>query len=429
MPEPPEPRHPRPVKRRPTAPLRPGLAPAEPPRLAKRIPPPPAIPLDRSHVLVAALGLGLAAGWIGQFATPLFDRHPGWGIAVALTNAGLAVATALLGRGPLFGQQEIPRKAVIGLSGLVIAGALFVTVGKLGYSGTLGGFEGYALPRHAIDYGPEAREVTLTASDRTRLKATYLGRRAGDRASGKALLVVPGWLSRRESFGVATLALWFHPEYDVLVLDPRGQGDSAGAQHPDGRARFDILAGVAYLKAQGNARVGVLAEREGAYAAVLAAAEGGQQPGHSRVVDSLFLAAPVAQWGEPSLGGGFWRDPSNPIGRVTWRITAGIRLKGGTSRPLAEVLPGVAGTPVMLTGPQEDPEGIVRQLHLVAPEPRSLQVFAGKGVPVPWKSYHRYYESARQFFNLTLRAEPAAPAEGSLPPELLQAIEDVRAGE
>lgn len=424
MPEPPDTRHPRPVKRRPAAPVRPGLAPAESPRLAKRIPAPPPIQLDPSRVLAAALGLGLLAGWIGQFATPLFDRHPGWGIAVALTNAGLAVAAALLGSYP-----TVPRKAVIGLSGLVVAGALFVTGSKLGYSGTLGGFEGYALPRHAVAYGPEAREVTLTASDRTRLKATYLGRRTGDRASGKAILVVPGWLSTRESFGVATLALWFHPEHDVLVLDPRGQGDSAGAQHPDGRARFDILAGVAYLKAQGNARVGVLAEREGAYAAVLAAAEGGQRPGHSRVLDSLFLAAPVAQWGEPSLGGGFWRDPSNPLGRLTWRITAGVRLKGGTAKPLAEVLPGVAGTPVMLTGPQEDPEGIVRQLHLVTPEPRSLQVFAGKGVPVPWKSYHRYYESARQFFNLTLRAEPPAPAEGSLPPELLQAIEDVKSGQ
>ncbi len=317
----------------------------------------------------------------------------------------------------------VPREALWIAAALALGFALYVVGVKWSYSRTLGGFEGYALPRHAIAYGPEAREVTLTASDRTRLKATYLGREKGDRPAGKAILIIPGWLSTRASFSTATLALWFHPEYDVLVLDPRGQGESGGAQHPNGSARFDILAGVSFLKAQGNEAVGVLAEREGAYAAVLAAGEGATQG--ARLVDSLFLAAPVAQWGEPSLGGGFWRDPTNPLGRLTWRLSAGVRLKGGTAQPLAEVLPRLAGTPVMLSGPQEDPEGIVRQLHLLTPEPRSLRLFSGSGQPVPWKAYHRYYETARQFFGMTLRAAPqaAAPtAEGGLPRELLQTL-------
>jgi pimeloyl-ACP methyl ester carboxylesterase len=314
----------------------------------------------------------------------------------------------------------IPREAAWIAAALALLFALYVVGAKWSYSRTLGGFEGYALPRHAIAYGPEAREVTLTASDRTRLKATYLGREKGDRPAGKAILIIPGWLSTRHSFSTATLALWFHPEYDVLVIDPRGQGDSGGAQHPNGSARFDILAGVSFLKAQGNEAVGVLAEREGAYAAVLAAGEG------RRLIDSLFLASPVAQWGEPSLGGGFWRDPANPLGRLTWRVSAGVRLKGGAGQPLAEVLPRLAGTPVMLSGPQEDPEGLVRQLHLLTPEPRSLRLFTGSGQPVPWKAYHRYYETARQFFGMTLRSAPQASAEGAqaLPAELQKALEE-----
>ncbi|MNX15877.1 Alpha/beta hydrolase family protein [compost metagenome] len=380
------------------------------------------LPDDPSTRLAAVLGAGLFLGWVGQFATPLFDRHPALGLGLALINTSLALALAAFGK-----FRQVPREALWGLAGLVLAGTLFLVGAKWGYSRTLGGFEGYALPRQAIAYGPEARNVNLTASDRTTLKATYLGRAKGERPAGKAILIVPGWLSTRQSFSTATLALWFHPEYDVLVLDPRGQGDSGGAQQAGGAARFDILAGVAFLKAQGNETVGVLAEREGAYAAVLAAAEGAAQGSRARLIDSLVLASPVAQWGEPALGGGFWRDPTNPIGRLTWRVAAGVRLKGGAGQPLAEVLPKLAGTPLMLTGPQDDPQGLVRQLHLMAPEPRSLRLFAGSGQPVAWKAYHRYYEAARQFFGMTLSNAPQAsvqPAEGELPPELLQAIED-----
>lgn len=398
--------------RKPAAGVRPG-------ELFKHLPEGPWA--DPSVRVAIGLGAGLFLGWIGQFATSLFDRHPVLGLGLAVINTALAVSLAAFGTIP-----QVPRKALWGLAGLVLAGTLFLFGAKWGYARTLGGFEGYALPRQAIAYAPEARTVHLTASDRTALKATYLGRAKGERPAGKAILIVPGWLSTRESFSTATLAQWFHPEYDVLVLDPRGQGDSGGVQHPGGNARFDILAGVAYLKSQGNETVGVLAEREGAYAAVLAAAEGGAQGTRARLIDSLVLASPVAQWGEPSLGGGFWRDPAHPIGRLTWRVAAGVRLKGGAAQPLAEVLPKLAGTPLMLTGPQDDPQGLVRQLHLMAPEPRSLRLFAGSGQPVSWKAYHRYYETARQFFGMTLNSAPqAAPqaAEGDLPPELLKALE------
>lgn len=427
MPDSTDSRHPRPVKRsastssaqRPSG-QRPARAAGAAPRVApaagewlSRI---PAAGMDRTTALPLALGAGLFLGWLGQFGTPLFDRHPGLGVAVALGNTAIALSLAAFGR-----IRQVPREALWAVAAAVTAGTLCLMGTQWSVSRTLGGFEGYALPRQPLSYGSGAREVTLTASDRTVLKATYLGRAKGDRPAGKAILLVPGWLSTRESFSIATLALWFHPEYDVLVLDPRGQGASGGAQHPNGSARFDILAGVAFLKAQGNDRVGVLAEREGAYAAVLAAGEG-SAPG-TRLVDSLFLASPVAQWGEPSLGGGFWRDPANPLGRVTWRVAAHVRLKGGSAQPLAELLPKLAGTPVMLSGPQDDPQGIVRQLHLLAPEPRSLRLFAGSGQPVSWQSYHRFYETARQFFGMSL-SEPRAQAseQEGLPPELLQVL-------
>lgn len=409
----------------PKAPVRASRRPAagiQPGELLKRLPDGPW--RDPSMRLAIALGAGLLLGWVGQFATPLFDRHPGLGMGLAVVNTALALALAAFGK-----LRQVPREALWALAGLVLAGTLFLFGAKWGYAKTLGGFEGYALPRHAIAYAPEARTLNLTASDRTSLKATYLGRAKGERPAGKAILIVPGWLSTRESFSTATLAQWFHPEYDVLVLDPRGQGDSGGVQHPGGSARFDILAGVSYLKSQGNETVGVLAEREGAYAAVLAASEGAAQGTRARLIDSLVLASPVAQWGEPSLGGGFWRDPTHPIGRLTWRVAAGVRLEGGASQPLAEVLPKLAGTPLMLSGPQDDPQGLVRQLHLMAPEPRSLRLFAGAGQPVAWKAYHRYYETTRQFFGMTLSSAPpaAAPAaEGDLPPELLKALDTLQ---
>lgn len=337
--------------------------------------------------------------------------------AGALAGRVASVRRALAAVGTF---RRVPPTALWALAAMVLVGALFVFGLKASYSRTLGGFEGYALPRQAIAYGPEARDVSLTASDRTRLRATYLGRGAGESAPGKAVLILPGWLSTRHSFSIATLAQWLHPEYDVLVLDPRGQGESGGAQHPNGAARYDILAGVAFLKAQGNASVGVLAEREGAHAAVLAAAEAAASG--ARLIDSLILASPVAQWGEPALGGGFWRDPTHPLGRLTWWLAAGVRLRGGEAQPLAEILPKLAGIPVMLTGPQDDPHGIVRQLHLMAPEPRSLRLFAGSGQPVAWTSFHRYYETLRQFFGMSLGRAPQAPARDDLPPELEQLI-------
>lgn len=371
-----------------------------------------------SERLALALGLGLALGWLGQFGTTFFDRHPALGILLALVNSALALLLARDGR-----LWQMPREALWAIAGGVLAGTLFLVGTKWGYSRTMGGFEGYALPRHPVAYGSDARDVTLTTSDRVALKATYLGRAKGERSAGKAILILPGWLSTRHSFSTATLAQWFHPEYDVLVLDPRGQGESGGAQHPNGSARFDILAGVAFLKAQGNEAVGVLAEREGAYAAVLAAGEGSAQGG-SRLLDSLILVSPVAQWGEPSLGGGFWRDPTHPLGRITWRVAAGVRLKGGQGQPLGDLLPKLAGTPVMLSGPQDDPQGLVRQLYLVTPEPRSLRLYPGSDQPVAWKAYHRYYEAARQFFGMTLsRSQPPVEDLEGLPPELRKALQ------
>jgi hypothetical protein len=361
------------------------------PRPVKRLNPPP--PLESSA----------EGGRAAALRDPAFrPRSP----LAALSRSGHGMPLARMRAvATLAWIRRWPRAWRGGAAAVFVLGALFVVVSKWGYARTLGGFEGYALPRHPIAYGPEAREVKLTASDRTVLKATYLGRAMGDRPSGKAILLVPGWLSTKESFGIATLAQWLHPEFDVLVIDPRGQGESHGAQAPNGSARFDILAGLAFLKAQGNASVGLLAEREGAYAAVLAAGEGATSA--SRLFDGVFLASPVAHWGEPSLGAGFWRDPMNPVGRLTWRVAAGVRLAGGEAHPLAEALPRLAGTPVMLSGPMEDPEGIVRQLYLLTPEPRSLRLLPGDGKPVAWAGYHRYYETVRQFFGMALAAPPA----------------------
>lgn len=347
------------------------------------------------------LGAGLLFGWILQFLTPVCDRHPGVAVLFAGLNSLFAVATATFA----MRQGVRPRAALAGATAVVL-GACYVLWAQGAYRATLKGAPGYTLPHEPFTYPVAAKDVALTTADGVNLKATYLGR-----GSGVGVVLVPGWASDRKGFAIASLAQWLSPRFDVLVLDPRGTGDSGGKQTPDLKAKYDLLAAVAYLNAHGVNQVGVLAERESALPAIVAVSE-------QKSIRSLALAAPTGHWGEAPVRGSWFQDPGNPLGRLYWRVGAGVRIAGGAGPETAALLPNAKGTPILLLGSKEDPGGLLRQLHLVAPEPRGLRLFPGAGQPVAWEDFQAYYHTVAQWFGLTLsEAESRAVVEPVQPQE------------
>ena len=304
----------------------------------------------------------------------------GFACAVAIALAGLVHEGA-------HAMVVIGALAVVGLS-LTSLGA------KLQYQRGLAGNAFYALPHQAVRYPASATTIQLVAADGVSLAATVLA--GGHR---QAVVIVPSWRTNRDAFSVASLAQWLANSYDVLVLDPRGQGQSGGVKTPAGDGKHDILAAVAYMKGTGHERVGVLAEQDATYPAMLA---GGMKAG----IDSLALVAPTAHWGE-SLGqtGRLW-DPRKLSGRLYWRVVAGLRLAGGPAGPMpAEAVRGVAPTPVLLLGNKAELGTKVDSLHLAAGEPKSMIVLGGAGKPTDWAHFAEYYESVKQWFAFSL-ADP-----------------------
>lgn len=363
----------------------------------------PSVGVETFYILAGVLVGSLLIAWVLQFLTPVCDRHPAIAAGFAVVNAVLALGTAVLAV-----QQGYARELAYPLAGVVALGSSWVLWAQASYRSTLSGAPGYTLPHQPLSYGPTAKEVTLTTADGVSLRATYLGR-----GSGVGLVVVPGWASNRDGFAIASLAQWLAPRFDVLVLDQRGKGGSDGTLAPDLKSKYDFLAAVAYLNAHGVSQVGVLAEREAALPALVAA-------GEQRSIRSLALAAPSARWGEPPLQASFAQDPSNFFGRLYWRVGAGVRIAGGHGPDTAELLGKGSGAPILLLGSKEDPQGLLRQLHLVAPEPRSLRVFGGPGMPVAWSDFQAYYHTLSQWFSLTLAESesratvlPGAPAEAT----------------
>lgn len=285
---------------------------------------------------------------------------------------------------------------------MVLAGAGGVFWAHAAFDSLLDGAPGYSLPHRPLAYGTTAKDVTLTTADGVTLHASYMGR--GD---GPGLVLMPGWASNRHGFAIASLAQWLAPRFDVLVVDPRGIGESGGTMTPDLKAKYDWLAAVAYLNSHGCSHVGILAERESALSALVAL-------GEQHDIGSLILASPTPRWGAPIYESGWYRDPANGFGRLFWRLGAGARLEGGRGPETAELLPKASGAPILLLGSKDDPRGVIRQLHSIAPEPRSLRLFNGGGQPVAWSDFQSYYHTVSQWFELTLAEQESRPAKESI---------------
>lgn len=375
----------------------------------------PPFELKWFDVLGGALALSLLVSWILQFPTHVCDANPALSLWLAALNSLMAVVLAV----EAYRHSFYPLYA-IAAAALVLLGGGGVYWARAAFDSALDGAPGYSLPHRPMVYGAGAQEVTLTTADGVTLHATHLGR-----GEGPGLVLMPGWASNRHGFAIASLAQWLAPRFDVLVVDPRGVGQSGGIMTSDLKAKYDWLAAVAYLNAHGCSQVGVLAERESALSALVAL-------GEQHNVRSLILSAPAPRWGAPIYEGGWYRDPANAVGRLFWRLGGGVRIQGGKGPETAELLPKASGSPILLLGSKDDPKGVLRQLHSIAPEPRSLRLFSGAGQPIAWGDFQSYYHTVSQWFELTLAEQEAMGAKDSfgtplatdsLPAALVQPLE------
>lgn len=350
------------------------------------------------YVGLAILGGTAFAFWFLQFFTGLFETWPilGTGAAAgtALVGAGMAVQGL---REPHAGRRFLYLAA--GCTAAVLAGLVFQS--KVSYPGTLMSHPRYTAPHVPAPHGSNARLVRLTCADGVGVDGIYL---AGAQSAG--IVVYPGWISGKDGLAAASLARWLSPHFQVLVLDPRGSGGSAGFQRAAGDGKLDISAAAAFLRDKGATRIGVMAEGDAGIAAALAASE-------DSAVNALLLAGPTGTWGEPRPGDSGWDDPRSSFGRLYWRIAAGARLSGTTGPALADVLPKVAPRPLLIVAHAGEDAKAAQKLYLVASEPRGLRLLPGAGRPLDWGAYPAFFAAARDWFRMVLQPAPGAAGQAA----------------
>lgn len=142
----------------------------------------------------------------------------------------------------------------------------------------------------------DAQEIDLTTRDGVKLHS-WVFRSAEAVAS---VIVLHGHGGNKHT--VLPLAHMLYPRYNVLLLDHRGHGDSAGDRTTIGREeRLDVHAAVEYLLEAGMGPVGIYGMSMGGATAILAAAEDRR------------IAAVVAD---------------SPYGRLRWAVSQVARLRG-----------------------------------------------------------------------------------------------------
>ncbi|MDB5096716.1 MAG: hypothetical protein JWM80_1137 [Cyanobacteria bacterium RYN_339] len=352
-------------------------------------------------VVAIALAFSLAMALALQFGTNLYDQRA----ELAYVHAGLNALLAL-GLGVMMLLRPTWQRAhmiMLGVALAVILGSLWAAGAKLQFRRSqVSGNAFYSLPHQPFRYEEPAVTVWIRTADNVQLACTLISHKRT-----RAVVFYPGWRTNRDAFAVATLAQWLANTVDVLVVDPRGQGESEGAKTPDGQEKQDVLAAVGYMRSTGHPHVGVLAEEDAALPAVQAATlhEG---------IESLALVSPAAVWGESLGQDGRFFDPHGLFGRLYWRVAAGLRLASGQNAPpLTDAIRFVAPTPILITGTKPQAGSTIDQLHLAAGEPKSLIVLGGEGKPVTWTHFAEYYKTLEGWYDITLRAVvPVEPTAG-----------------
>lgn len=193
-------------------------------------------------LMSSMIGVASVIAGIGAPASSLLNGHVG---AASITGIGALVAgvvLVVLGVATLVRSRRADgrplrrwtRRAARGVCGLYV---LLVVAAPVG-AGFINANRSDPRPLD-LDLGARQQSVTLTTSDGIALDATYLPSQ-----NGAAVIVFPGT-------GAGRAEMLVRHGYGVLLLDPRGQGDSEGDPNMLGwTGERDLRAAIDYLRAR-----------------------------------------------------------------------------------------------------------------------------------------------------------------------------------
>ena len=211
------------------------------------------------------------------------------------------------------------------------------------------------------------------------------------------------------------VAQFLQPEFNVLLLDSRGHGESDGARTTVGyEERLDVHAAVDELERRGHRPVGVLGISMGAAIAILAAAEDPRI--RAVVADSPFARL---RWAvsQVARNRGYPRLVAPAVAHFGCRMTS-LRLRYPmTAFDPIEAVDRIAPRPLLLIHGQRDALIPIRNSHELyarAHEPKELWVLDGldhcRGLD---EACGAYQQRILEFFRRHLTRVPAASADAA----------------
>ncbi len=193
------------------------------------------------------------------------------------------------------------------------------------------------------------RTVGLTTDDGVDLAATWL---PGPDADGPAVVLVHGFAASRRKPAYAFLADHLAGTANVLALDLRGHGGSAGRSTLGAEEWRDVAAAVAALRARGQRHVVVVGLSLGATSTCHALARGLEVEG------AVLISGSARHW-DLALPGmqaleALWRSP---VKRRLWQGVAGFRMHDPATIPPypdpSDLLAGI-DTPLLVVHGEDD---------------------------------------------------------------------------
>ena len=200
-------------------------------------------------------------------------------------------------------------------------------------------------------YAEPHERVHFAARDGVRIAAVYL---PGPAAAAPALVIAPGFGAFAAKPRYAYLAERLSATHAVLVLDPRGHGQSGGACTFGDREALDVRAGAAWLRCRGHAWIAAVGMSMGATAAIRAAGSGGMG-----VFDALVTVSAAAVWvpDESPATRLLTRLASRPLSRGAARLLMRTRIAARFADDLPtplEVITKVPGVPLLVVHGADD---------------------------------------------------------------------------
>lgn len=194
-------------------------------------------------------------------------------------------------------------------------------------------------------------DVRLLAADGTLLAATFL---PGPTGASCAVVLAHGFAASRRKPAYARLAEALAEQVDVLTLDLRGHGGSAGASTLGDAEHLDVAAGAAWLRARGLNRIVLVGASMGGTAVLHAAARTHVPPAAVVTVSAPAWFRTTPPPGPLRALDRLWRSR---VRRTALRAVLGVRLAGPqlwSEPPQPVELVGAIGVPLLAVHGQDD---------------------------------------------------------------------------